>query len=84
MNKSFHPDNTSGIKGVDWRPRRRAWRARIFVNGKSLHLGLFETSELARIAYEEAARKYFGPFAGKTSSDRHFLTLELNAFSSVK
>lgn len=54
-------DNTSGYKGVDLHKGR--WRARIRVDGRSIHLGYFATREDARVAYDNAARLYFGEFA---------------------
>lgn len=59
--------NRSGFKGVS---RYRAgeaygkpWQACIGKDGKSIHLGHFETAELAHAAYCEAATKIFGEFA---------------------
>jgi hypothetical protein len=56
-------NNTSGYKGVSYMATKRKFRARIKVNGKEHHLGLFETAELAAIAYDEAAFKLHGEFA---------------------
>lgn len=49
------------FKGV---PRaRKPWRAQIQVNGKFHCLGHFWTQEEAALAYNEAAKRYFGKFA---------------------
>lgn len=39
------------------------WIARICVDGKGRQIGLFETQELAALAYNREAVKYFGEFA---------------------
>jgi hypothetical protein len=49
------------FKGV--RFEHKKWRARIFVNNKRVHLGLFESAEDAAKAYDAAALKHYGPFA---------------------
>lgn len=46
LNKGTPRNNTSGFKGVDYSPRRRQWRARIF----GFHIGWFKTQEAAIIA----------------------------------
>lgn len=56
-------DNTSGFKGVSWHSQTRKWLAQIGRGGKTYHLGLFETPELAHQAYCAAATRLFENFA---------------------
>ena len=56
-------NNTSGYKGVWWSSTCRKWQAGISVIGKRQHLGLFSDPKVAAVAYNKAARKYFGKFA---------------------
>lgn len=53
--------NTSGFKGVT--KARGRWRAAITRDGKSNHLGCFDTKEQASAAYFKAATEMFGEFA---------------------
>ena len=55
-------NNTSGHQGITWRKNTRKWRARICVNYKRIHLGYFNNKKEAIIAYETAAKQYFGDF----------------------
>lgn len=58
------PDrNTSGYKGVSWVKNNNKWAARIRVNTKLKHLGLFTCLIKAAKAYDAAAKEYFGEFA---------------------
>jgi len=45
--------NASKFKGVCWDKGTKKWRARILIDGKSKHLGLFMLEEEASEAYQE-------------------------------
>lgn len=53
----------SGFRGVTFHRGAGKWQAQTKVLGKNKHLGLYETKEDAAVAYDEAAKKYFGEFA---------------------
>lgn len=53
----------SEYKGVSWAKQQGKWRAKIFFNGKTLHLGYFAIEKEAALAYDRAAREYFQNFA---------------------
>jgi hypothetical protein len=55
-------NNTSGIKGVSWRKKRRKWRAEIIVKGRYIYLGSFKSQVRAVMARLEAEVKYHGDF----------------------
>jgi hypothetical protein len=52
--------NTSGYIGVNY--HKNKWRASIRINGKTKHIGSFETAEEASKAYQEQAKLHFGEF----------------------
>lgn len=60
-NSKMYSTNTVGFKGVQRNKRR--FQARIIVDGKFHHLGMFATAEEAHDAYVKAAKKHFGEFA---------------------
>lgn len=60
-NKAVLSHSSTGIKGVT--PHPSGWRARIKINGKDKHLGIFTTKEDARAAYKNAADAIYGDFS---------------------
>ena len=57
-NRSKSPRNTSGVMGVSWNKAARKWCARIQVNSKQIHLGLFTNMADAITARAAAKVKY--------------------------
>jgi hypothetical protein len=65
INRDVQLNNKStGVKGISKREDNK-FRARIFANGKSVHLGYFKTIREAERVRKQAERKYFGEFAVK-------------------
>jgi len=56
-------DATSSYRGVSYSKSNKRWRAGIEVEGRSINLGQFKSEHDAALAYNKAARKYFGPLA---------------------
>lgn len=55
-NAAQRSDNTSGVKGVHWDSSRGKWAAAIAADGKSYHLGRFDTLPEATAARRTAER----------------------------
>lgn len=62
-NRNVRSDNTSGVTGVYWNKKLGKWAGSICTGGKRMHLGVFDTIEGARAAYDAAAADHFGEFA---------------------
>ena len=60
-NHKRHSNNSTGFIGVT--TRRGRFIAQIFLSGKHISLGSFNSPEEAARAYDIAALKYFGEFA---------------------
>jgi hypothetical protein len=63
-NRNYQINNTSGYKGVSFDKSRNKWHVAIKVNGLHINKGRYDTVEEAARAYDEAARYYFGEYAG--------------------
>ena len=59
---TVNKNNTTGIKGVSFRPERGKYRAYIKFQRKNIHLGTFDTLEEAAFARKEAEKYYFGDY----------------------
>lgn len=63
-NRHHLPVHTSSrFRGVFWEKKSCKWKAGIKANGKSTHLGFFDSEIGAALAYDAAAREAFGKFA---------------------
>ncbi|MGC4378279.1 HNH endonuclease [Fictibacillus sp. Mic-4] len=60
--KGARIESRSGIRGVGWHKQKNKWRARVTVNGREHHIGLFENIDDAEKAVKEA-RKKLTPFS---------------------
>jgi hypothetical protein len=69
-NQKRRTDNTTGYKGVVFRPDCGRFRSRITINGKKKNLGLFDSAEEAHAAYCAAAIEFFGEFANFGSNQQ--------------
>jgi hypothetical protein len=62
-NRGAQRNNTSGHRGVSWHKQHQCWRAYIMINGKNIHLGLYDSFAEAIAGRRAAEAKYFGEFA---------------------
>jgi hypothetical protein len=60
---------SSRYKGVSWYSREKRWVAKICTDGKTTTIGYFQDELAAAKAYDQAAKKYHGEFAGLNFPD---------------
>ena len=63
FNRRLNKNNTSGYKGVYRVKNSKRWYAHIMLDYKFISLGGYVTKEDAALAYNLAAKKYFGEYA---------------------
>lgn len=68
-NRGAASNSRSGLKGVSWHRQGAKWQAQIEVNGRKIHLGLFQNYADASQAYDQAAIKHHGEFAQTNNLD---------------
>lgn len=59
QNHKLRKDNTSGFSGISRDRRSGKWHARIWINGKSSNVGLFQTIGEAIDARQKAEKKFY-------------------------
>lgn len=61
-NSKINSLNTSGIKGVHWNFKMKKWQAYVYVENKKIHVGTFDSIELANSAVIKARNKHHKEF----------------------
>jgi hypothetical protein len=61
-NRKIPTTNSTGVKGVYFRKSDKKWYSQIKIDGKSYHLGLFDTLEEATAVRQAKANEIFGLF----------------------
>ena len=61
MNRKVRADSLTGVKGI--MKKGKKFGASIYLNNKPVYLGTFETAELAKAAYAQAANTNFKEYA---------------------
>ncbi len=83
QNRSISSDNTSGSTGVSYHKKSNKWSARIGINGKQQHIGLYETKEEAITARKLKANLLFGAFTHHSQKIRTELEILEAEFMAI-
>jgi AP2-like factor, euAP2 lineage len=65
-------ESSSRYRGVSYSAKSKTWRAGIKVKGKTIALGTYKSEDEAALAYNKAAREYFGDMAYQNPVGRKF------------
>jgi hypothetical protein len=52
VNRSVQSNNKSGVRGVSWCKITNKWKAQISLNKRKIYIGVYETIDEAKIAYD--------------------------------
>ncbi len=63
---------SSQYRGVSFQKASKLWRAGIEVDGKNVNLGEFQSEDEAALAYNKAAKKFFGSIAYQNNVTRKY------------
>src|SRR5258708_5074163 len=63
FNSKPHKNSLSKFKGVTKFPNNKKWIAQICINHKTRNLGSYDNENQAALAYNQAAKQFFGQFA---------------------
>lgn len=61
-NRRLQRNNSSGYVGAHWHTKAKRWVSKIRIDGRVVHIGCFDTPELAAIAYAKTAIHSRGEF----------------------
>jgi hypothetical protein len=79
-------NNKSGFRGVSWHKQDHRWQVFIEVDQVRKYVGSYRTKIAAALAYDEAAKKYFGRFAKlnlQNNQSSQSSQMQLNQFAAA-
>lgn len=67
FNRVANRSNKTGMKGVSWDKKNQKYVAKMCLAGKTVNFGRYSTASEAKAAYDAAAKRIHGDFAGVES-----------------